>query len=485
MGDTFLFYDIETTGLNKAYDQILEFAAIRTDSDLNEIGRFNYTIRLRPDVVPSPAAILVNRIASERFSSGCCEYEAMREVHSHLNFPGTISIGYNSIGFDDEFLRFSFHRNLLPPYTHQYANGCRRMDLLPITIIYWLYRRAVLCWPELEGKPSLKLEDIGAANRLFTGQTHNAMSDVEAALRLARKLLRDGKMWRYLDGCFRREVDCQRAGDLPVAFQSSFGPHCLSILVSSEFGARHLFQAPVLSIGPSVPYPKQILWLRLDLPDLRLTQAESVGETAWVVRKRFGEPGILVPPLGRYLEQIGPERRAQMTENLAWLQANPAVFQAIIRHHRHYRYPFIPELDPDACLYQAGFFPRADEALCRMFHAASSLSEKAALIERFASPDARILAARILFRNYPDALPGAMALEAETYLRRICGGDPMLDYTGHPRITPQLSLAQIQELKQAASLAPDQYCLLESLEQYILRQFGSKIESRPDQACAG
>jgi exodeoxyribonuclease-1 len=34
---TFLFYDIETTGLNKSFDQVLQFAAIRTDLKLQEI----------------------------------------------------------------------------------------------------------------------------------------------------------------------------------------------------------------------------------------------------------------------------------------------------------------------------------------------------------------------------------------------------------------------------------------------------------------
>ncbi len=54
MAETYLFYDIETTGLNRAFDQVLEFAAIRTDGDLNELDRFTATIRLRPDVIPSP-----------------------------------------------------------------------------------------------------------------------------------------------------------------------------------------------------------------------------------------------------------------------------------------------------------------------------------------------------------------------------------------------------------------------------------------------
>ncbi|RPJ17923.1 MAG: hypothetical protein EHM37_00025, partial [Deltaproteobacteria bacterium] len=43
MAETYLLYDIETTGLNRAFDQVLEFAAIRTDGDLNELDRFTTT----------------------------------------------------------------------------------------------------------------------------------------------------------------------------------------------------------------------------------------------------------------------------------------------------------------------------------------------------------------------------------------------------------------------------------------------------------
>jgi hypothetical protein len=40
-------------------------------------------------------------------------------------------------------------------------------------------------------------------------------------------------------------------------------------------------------------------------------------------------------------------------------------------------------------------------------------------------------------------------------------------------------------LKQATSLAPEQYGLLEDLEHYILRQFSFTIEPRRDDTCAG
>jgi exodeoxyribonuclease-1 len=478
MGDTFLLYDLETTGLSRTFDQIVEFAAIRTDLELNEIERYGIRIRLRPDVVPSPAAILVNRIRTDRLLSGRGEYEAMGEIHAQMNRSGTTSIGYNSIGFDDEFLRFSFHRNLLPPYTHQFANHCRRMDLLPITLMYWMHRRNVLAWPELNGKASLKLEDIGAANGLFTGQSHNAMSDVEAALRLARILFRDTKMWQYLDGCFRKETDARRAEELPVALQSNLGEHRLGLLVASDFGTRHAFQAPVLSIGNSIPYPKQTLWLRLDLPNLRETHGDSVAETAWVARKRYGEPGILLPPHERYTEQIGAERRRRADENLDWLRSQPELFERIVLHHRHYRYPFIPNLDADGGLYQNGFFSRADEALCRKFHEAS-LPEKIEFIGRFASRDARTLAARLLFRNYPGELPEALLAEYSEHLRRIRCGEPMVDHTGTLRLTPQAALAEIRQLHQSSRLDAEQTDLLDDLKRYIADRLVGRSEDQP------
>ena len=54
MTPSYLFYDIETTGLNKAFDQVLQFAAVRTDNKLNELDRHSIRIKLRPDIIPSP-----------------------------------------------------------------------------------------------------------------------------------------------------------------------------------------------------------------------------------------------------------------------------------------------------------------------------------------------------------------------------------------------------------------------------------------------
>jgi exodeoxyribonuclease-1 len=470
MAETFLFYDLETTGLSRAFDQILEFAAIRTDGGFNEIDRFTAKIRLRPDVIPSPAAMLVTRLRVADCLSGRCEVDAVRDIHAQLNRPGTVSIGYNSIGFDDEFLRFAFHRNLLPPYTHQFANGCRRMDLLPITLMYWLYRRDVLNWPEPNGKASLKLEEIGAANGLFSGPSHQALTDVEAALRLARRQSGEQRMWQYLEGCFRSQIDARRTEELPVAVSSALGDHRLGLLVAGEFGTRQRFLAPVISLGHSIPYPKQSLWLRLDLPALRLCTEQTVAESTWVARKRAGEPGILLPPNERYMQPLDPGRREQMQANLEWIGSQPALFTRIADHHRRFRYAFIPDLDSDASLYQTGFWSRADETLCRAFHAAST-AQKMAMPERFASPEARILAQRVLFRNFEEGLTPALIRARSLHHQRICRTDALTDYAGTPRTTPQAAIAEILRLRESPEVDDTGRRLLNELHDYITQRF--------------
>ena len=145
---TYLFYDIETTGLNKSFDQVLQFAAIRTDLNLKELARHEIKIKLNPDAIPSPYALITHKIGINALSDGLNEYEAIKQIHQLLNQPGTISLGYNTLGFDDEFLRFSFYRNLLKPYTHQYANQCYRMDLYPMAMMFFLFKPNVITWPK-------------------------------------------------------------------------------------------------------------------------------------------------------------------------------------------------------------------------------------------------------------------------------------------------------------------------------------------------
>jgi len=476
MTASYLFYDLETTGLNKAFDQVLQYAAIRTDTELNEINRYIVKVRLRPDVIPSPQAIITNRIPIAELTSGMFEFEALRQIHQLMNEPGTISLGYNTLGFDDEFLRFSFYRNLLSPYTHQYHNGCRRMDLLPITIMYWLYQKKALNWPQVNGKLSLKLEHLGSANKIIAGQSHDALVDVGATVKLARIFFKEKKMWDYLEGYFEKETDALRIGEISTSFQSAAGAHQMGLMVKSEYGPQQNYQVPVLSIGRSIPYPNQTLWLRLDLQTLRDTTPETLDDTTWVIRKRYGEPGILLPPHDRYWKRLDKNRQIIVENNLDWLKSNPALFQQIIDYHRQYRYPFIPNLDPDAALYQIGFFSASDEKLCRKFHKAP-LDKKSELINRFTSDEARALATRVLCRNYQDLVPQKFAKEFLNYMSRVNplrDDDILVDYKGEQRTTPSGALAEIHRLRQSEQLDNAQFQLLDELENFIKNKFSKK-----------
>src|SRR5579862_4646259 len=98
---TYLFYDIETTGLNKAFDQVLHFAGIRTDLELKELKRYEVKIKLNPDIIPAPSALITHHMGLQDISTGTNEFAAITQIHQWLNQPGTISLGYNTLGFDD------------------------------------------------------------------------------------------------------------------------------------------------------------------------------------------------------------------------------------------------------------------------------------------------------------------------------------------------------------------------------------------------
>ena len=55
----FVFYDLETTGISPAFDQPLQFAAIVTDLELNEIERIDIRCQLSPHILPAPKALAV------------------------------------------------------------------------------------------------------------------------------------------------------------------------------------------------------------------------------------------------------------------------------------------------------------------------------------------------------------------------------------------------------------------------------------------
>jgi exodeoxyribonuclease-1 len=203
MTHTFLWHDYETFGANTRRDRPAQFAAIRTDADLNLIGApLMLYCQPAPDFLPSPEACLITGITpQECLQKGVPEYQFAAQIERELGLPGTVGVGYNTIRFDDEITRFMFWRNLIDPYAREWQNDCGRWDLLDVVRTAYALRPDGIQWPvNAEGKPSFKLTDLSAANGLLHEAAHDALSDVHATIALAR-LIKTAQP-KLFDFCF-------------------------------------------------------------------------------------------------------------------------------------------------------------------------------------------------------------------------------------------------------------------------------------------
>jgi exodeoxyribonuclease-1 len=203
MSHTFLWHDYETFGTGTRRARPAQFAAIRTDADLNQIGE-PIMLYCQPanDFLPDPQACLITGITpQECLEKGIPEYQFAAQIEQALAAPSTVGVGYNTIRFDDEITRFMFWRNLIDPYGREWQNDCGRWDLLDVVRTAYALRPEGIQWPHhADGKPSFKLTDLTSANGLSHESAHDALSDVRATIALAQ-LLRSAQP-KLFDFCF-------------------------------------------------------------------------------------------------------------------------------------------------------------------------------------------------------------------------------------------------------------------------------------------
>ena len=190
---TLLWYDLETFGRYGKYDRIAQFAAIRTDENFNPLEEPVVLYgKLSMDYLPDPKACLITGITPQEVNAkGLVEAELVRQIDTLFSRPGTCALGYNSIAFDDEFIRNLYYRNFYDPYRREWANGNSRWDMLDLARAARDLRPDGINWPvNSEGKPSVQLELLTEANGLTHDHAHDAISDVEATIAVG-KLIRE------------------------------------------------------------------------------------------------------------------------------------------------------------------------------------------------------------------------------------------------------------------------------------------------------
>lgn len=189
MAKSFFFYDLETSGLSARDDRIMQFAGQRTDLDLQPIGEpYNLLVKLNDDTLPSPDALLVTGITPQKtLEDGYSEAEFAKILSQEIFTPDTITVGFNNIRFDDEFIRHLLWRNFYDPYEWAYADGRSRWDLLDVVRMTRALRPEGIEWPvDSDGKPTNRLELLTAKNGLDHVNAHDALSDVNALIAVTK-----------------------------------------------------------------------------------------------------------------------------------------------------------------------------------------------------------------------------------------------------------------------------------------------------------
>jgi len=184
----FVFYDFETSSSNKSWGQIIQVGAILTNDNLEELDRYEARCRLSPSIIPEAMALIVNKSTPKMLkSANLSHYEMIRQFVDTLKRWGKATyIGYNSIDFDEEFLRNTLFQTLEYPYLTN-SNGNNRGDLLNLA------RAANLYYPNTlknsissKGNAVYKLDKMAPLNAITHGDAHSAIGDVVATLGIAK-----------------------------------------------------------------------------------------------------------------------------------------------------------------------------------------------------------------------------------------------------------------------------------------------------------
>lgn len=189
MAASFYFYDLETSGLSPRDARIMQFAGQRTDMDLKSVGEpHNTLLKMTEDTLPDPFSVLITGITPQQtLAKGIAEVEFLDLFYKEIALPDTIFVGYNTVRFDDEFMRYLHYRNFYDPYEWQYQDGRSRWDLLDVVRMTRALRPEGIRWPKDEqGKATNRLELLSALNELEHDNAHDALSDVKAAIAVAQ-----------------------------------------------------------------------------------------------------------------------------------------------------------------------------------------------------------------------------------------------------------------------------------------------------------
>lgn len=396
-----VFYDTETTGIKPHFDQILQFAAILTDNDLNEIERFEIRSRLLPNVVPSPGAMNVTNIpVATLHNTDMPSYYQMtcRIREKLLSWQPAIFIGHNSLRFDEAFLRSAFYKNLFPPYLTN-TGGSSRMDTL--SMLQWAHSyepEALVVPTRSDGGLIFKLDRLAPANGFEHSNAHEAMSDVEATIFMAA-LLRD---------------NAPETWSRAMRFSSKHNviDFCESELVFglTEYYFNRPYSFLMHQLGRNPHDGNEIIAFDLsnELEDFRTMSPASLRRRLSASPKpirRFRAnslPGLVDADDAQPLTRLKNVSQDEIEDRAEELSNDEDLKERLMQAYLHERPEYEDSPHVEENIY-SGFASPEDNLLMEAFHEAD-WSDRAPIVAQFEDPRFRELGEQLIFFESPDAL---------------------------------------------------------------------------------
>ncbi|WP_416304894.1 exodeoxyribonuclease I [Neptunicella sp. SCSIO 80796] len=411
---TILWHDYETWGANPQKDHPAQFAAIRTDLDLNPVGKPSMFFCQPPtDSLPHPQACLITGITPQQaMQQGHCEAEFMQKVDELMSQPQTCVAGYNSIRFDDEVTRYGLYRNLFDPYAREWQNGNSRWDIIDMLRACYALRPEGIEWPMRDdGSPSFRLEHLTAANGIGHEDAHDALSDVRATIAMAR-LVKD-KQPKLYDYLFNLRIKKN------VAAQISIGSYTPLVHISSKLPATHGCCTWVVPIcfHPTNKNAVIVLNLALDPEPLFELNAEQLKQKLYQSSEMLEEGEQRLPiklihlnkcPViapAKTLDETNAKRlgidRQQCLANLQKIKQQADLTEKLTDVYRLSERN--DELDADYALYSGGFFSDADRSKMQQIRSMDPV-QLAGKDWQFDDKRLPLMLFRYRARNYPATL---------------------------------------------------------------------------------
>ena len=434
---TYIFYDTETTGLKNEFDQILQLGAIKTDEELNEIDRIVLRCRLLPHVVPSPRALQVSRTThSMLIDPGLPSYrEFMSAIHARFSdWSPSVFIGFNTVSFDENFLRQGFFQTLHSVYLTN-TDGNTRADILKIARAMHLYFPGVITVPRNEdGKENFRLEKLASANGI-SHKAHDAMGDAEATLALARKMKNEEpEGWNTLlnwrqkrnvsDFLYEREM--VSLSDFFARSYSWVVTYCgINPEIDSQIGVFDLAHEPEDYMNLSV---NELIDVLNDSPKIiRIVRANAFP----VLMPLEMTPGSLLGE--KYPADLCSERARTIRGNFDFQERVGEAIQ--LRYEERSPSPY-----PEKQIYE-GFPRREDERLMQEFHSVGP-GERKILVDQIQDSRLKEFALRLVYIESPEFLSQTERTTLEQWhSERLFSDDP-----NAPWLTVRKALSEIDAL---------------------------------------